>query len=47
MMGSNNAAKPKMTKDSDLNDSSMNEIKVEYTPYFQINADHLHFQMLA
>jgi hypothetical protein len=28
MMGSNNTAKPKTVKDLDLNDISMNEIKV-------------------
>jgi hypothetical protein len=31
MMGSNNTVKPKTIKDLDLNDSSMNEIKVAYT----------------
>jgi hypothetical protein len=34
MMGSNNTAKPKTIKDLDLNDSSMNEVKVAYTPHF-------------
>jgi hypothetical protein len=33
-MGSNNIIKPKTIKDLDLNDSSMNEIKVAYTPHF-------------
>jgi hypothetical protein len=33
MIRSNDIAKPKMIKDLDLNDSSMNEIKVAYTPH--------------
>jgi hypothetical protein len=47
MMVSNNTAKSKTIKDLDLNDSSMNVIKVASTPHFSINSDHLHFQMLA
>jgi hypothetical protein len=34
MMGSHKTVKPKTIKDLDLNDSSMNEIKVADTPHF-------------
>jgi hypothetical protein len=34
MMGSNNTVKPKTIKDSDLNNSIMNETKAAYTPHF-------------
>jgi hypothetical protein len=47
MIGSNNTVKPKTIKDLNLNDSSMNEVKVAYAPHFYINSDHVHFQMLA